>query len=130
MIQTEEVRNNGNAITNRYRALVDVSSLNLLSTTLDIVPLQLCSSIPGDIRSLPLIGQSLKNQQSQACGPTVLLPRIAAWSGKRSLIWKSPERCPSERNRTSGPVRNKNRYGITQSVIAKNRNASKLIYCD
>jgi len=40
MIQTEEARNNGNMIMNGYRALVDVSSLDLLSTTLDIVPLQ------------------------------------------------------------------------------------------
>jgi len=40
MIQTEEARNNRNTITNEYRALVDASSLDLLSTTLDTVPLQ------------------------------------------------------------------------------------------
>jgi len=40
MIQTEEARNNGNAIINGYRALVDASSPDLLSMTLDTVPLQ------------------------------------------------------------------------------------------
>jgi len=45
MIQTEEARNNGNAITNRYRTLVDASSLDLLSTTLDTVPLYHSPSI-------------------------------------------------------------------------------------
>jgi len=37
MIQTEEARNNRNVITNRYRALVDTSLPDLLSTTLDTV---------------------------------------------------------------------------------------------
>jgi len=40
MIQTEKAKNNGNVIMNRYKALVDASSLDLLSTTLDTVPLQ------------------------------------------------------------------------------------------
>jgi len=39
MIQTEEARNNKNAIMNKYRALVDVSSPDLLSMTLDTIPL-------------------------------------------------------------------------------------------
>jgi len=37
---------------------------------------------------------------------------------------------PITRNRTSGPAGNKNSHGFTQSVIAKNRSASKLIYYD
>jgi len=41
MIQTGEARNDRNAIMNRYRALVDASSLDLLSMTLDAVPLYL-----------------------------------------------------------------------------------------
>jgi len=41
MIQTEEAKNNGNAITNRYKTLVDASSPDLLSTTLNTVPLQI-----------------------------------------------------------------------------------------
>jgi len=45
MIQTEEARNNGNMITNGYRALVDTSLLDLLSITLDTVPLQNVSTI-------------------------------------------------------------------------------------
>jgi len=39
-------------------------------------------------------------------------------------------RCPSQKNRTGGPAGNKNSHSITQSVMAKNRSASKLIYCD
>jgi len=39
MIQTKEARNNRNVITNRYRALVDASSPDLLSMTLNTVPL-------------------------------------------------------------------------------------------
>ena len=45
-------------------------------------------------------------------------------------MWKSLKRYPSQRNRISGLVENKNRHGITQSVMAKNRNTSKLIYCN
>jgi len=45
-------------------------------------------------------------------------------------MWKSPEKHPSLGNRTSGPAGNKNRNGITQSVMAKNRSASVLIYYD
>jgi len=45
-------------------------------------------------------------------------------------MWKSPVRYPSQRNRTGGPAGNKNSHSITQSVMAKNRSASKLIYCD
>jgi len=41
MIQTEEAKNNGNTITNRYRTLVDASSPDLLSTTLNTVLLQI-----------------------------------------------------------------------------------------
>jgi len=43
-------------------------------------------------------------------------------------MWKSPERCPSQRNRTSSLVGNKNSHGITQLVMAKNRSTSKLIH--
>ena len=45
-------------------------------------------------------------------------------------MWKSPERHSSQRNRTSGPVENKNSHGITQSVMAKNKSTLKLIYYD
>jgi len=40
MIQIKETRNNRNVITNGYRALVDMSSPDLLSITLDTVLLQ------------------------------------------------------------------------------------------
>jgi len=37
---------------------------------------------------------------------------------------------PITRNRSGGLVENKNSHGITQSIMAKNRSASKLIYYD
>jgi len=45
-------------------------------------------------------------------------------------MWKSLERCPSQRNRTSGLVGNKNSHDITRSVITKNKSIVKLIYYD
>ena len=43
-------------------------------------------------------------------------------------MWKSLKRHLSQRNRTSSLAGNKNSHGITQSVMAKNRSISKLIY--
>jgi len=43
-------------------------------------------------------------------------------------MWKSPEKCLLQRNRTGSPVENENSQGITQLVMAKNRSASKLIH--
>jgi len=45
-------------------------------------------------------------------------------------MWKSLERCPLQRSKTSGLAENNNSHGITQSVMAKNRSISKLIYYD
>jgi len=45
-------------------------------------------------------------------------------------MWKSLEEIPITRNRTDSLAGNKNSHGITQSVIAKNRSASKLIHHD
>jgi len=41
-------------------------------------------------------------------------------------MWKSLKRCPLQ----GSPAGNKNRFGIAQLVMAKNRNTSKLIYCN
>ena len=45
-------------------------------------------------------------------------------------MWKSLERCPLQRSKTGGLAENNNSHGITQSVMAKNRSISKLIYYD
>jgi len=45
-------------------------------------------------------------------------------------MWKSLERCLSQRNRTGSLAGNKNSHGVTQSVIAKNRSTLKLIHYD
>jgi len=45
-------------------------------------------------------------------------------------MWKSPKRRPSQENRTDDLAGNKNSYGITRSVIAKNKSTSKLIHYD
>ena len=43
---------------------------------------------------------------------------------------KSLKKSLSQRNKTNGPAENKNRFGITQLVMAKIRNISKLIHCN
>jgi len=45
-------------------------------------------------------------------------------------MWKSLERHPLQENRTSSLAENKNSHSIAQSVMIKNRSASKLIHYD